>query len=296
MNVLIAGWFSFEDMGATAGDVICRDLVVEWLSSAGIDCEIAVALPFTGGVDWKDIAADDYSHVIFVCGPFGNGWPVTDFLEKFNACELIGLNLTMLDQLENWNPFDLLLERDSNRMISPDLTFLAEPKRVPVVGVILADRQKEYGKRAKHDLANAAIEKLLSARDAAVVKIDTRLDPNRTGLRTAAELESVIARMDLVVTTRLHGTVLALKNGIPALPIDPIAGGHKVRRQVSCLEWPVCLEADRLSDSELNDAFDFCLTASARRAARECGLRATQALQDIKENVLQQFQPTRQEV
>ena len=36
--------------------------------------------------------------------------------------------------------------------------------------------------------------------------------------------------MDAVVTTRLHGTVLAIKNGVPPVVIDPIAGGRKVLR------------------------------------------------------------------
>jgi hypothetical protein len=27
MRILIAGWFSFDDMGATAGDMIARDIV-----------------------------------------------------------------------------------------------------------------------------------------------------------------------------------------------------------------------------------------------------------------------------
>ena len=26
MRILVAGWFSFEDMGATAGDIIARDI------------------------------------------------------------------------------------------------------------------------------------------------------------------------------------------------------------------------------------------------------------------------------
>ena len=154
---------------------------------------------------------------------------MTELFERFRDCEFIGLNLTMLDDLENWNPFALLMERDSNlrRPARSDVS-LPISADVPVVGLILADRQKEYGKKAKHAHANAAIEKLFASREAAVVQIDTRLDHNRTGLRTPGEIESLIARTDLVVTTRLHGTVLAIKNGVPALVIDPIAGGHKV--------------------------------------------------------------------
>ena len=52
------------------------------------------------------------------------------------------------------------------------------------------------------------------------MQIDTRLDvPNNSGLRTPAEIESLIAAMDVMVTTRLHGTVLALRNGVPAIPL-----------------------------------------------------------------------------
>ena len=52
----------------------------------------------------------------------------------------------------------------------------------------------------------------------------------RRELRTAEEVESLIARMDVVLTTRLHGLVLALKHGVPVVAIDPIAGGAKLRR------------------------------------------------------------------
>lgn len=296
MKVLIAGWFSFEEMGATAGDLLCRDLVARWLQEAGLPFEVATAAPFTGGVAWESEDPKEYSHLIFVCGPLGNGWPVADMLERFRDCELIGLNLTMLDDLENWNPFALLLERDSNRTARPDLTFLSPPRPVPVVGLILADRQKEYRERALHARANAAIDELLSSREAAVVRIDTRLDHNRTGQRTAAEIESLIARMDLVVTTRLHGTVLALKNGVPALVIDPIAGGHKVHRQTKTLNWPICFAADGLLDTELQEAFDFCLTDEARTQARECSRRAKQLLAGVPGELLGQLQRNPQEV
>lgn len=296
MRVLVAGWFSFEDMGATAGDLICRDLVVEWLANAGVHCDVAVAAPFVDGVSWEEVPAADYSHVIFVCGPFGNGWPVADFLAKFSGSELIGLNLTMLDELENWNPFDLLIERDSNRAFRPDLSLLATARPVPVVGLILADRQKEYGTRALHEAANAAIDCLLRSQEASIVAIDTRLDHNRTGQRSPAEIESLIAKMDLVVTTRLHGTVLALKNGVPPLVVDPIAGGHKVSRQVAALDWPVCIAADRLNASDLQQAWEFCLSVEARERADSCARRARQALQTVQTQFLQQLGRVGQEV
>src|SRR5262245_37371306 len=131
-------------MGATAGDLLARDLACEWLTRAGHSYDVAHAPPFTGGVDWRGVDPTHYSHVVFVCGPFGNGPPVTAFLERFSGRQLIGLNLTMLDTLEAWNPFDLLLERDSSAAANPDITFLSRAPKVPVVGVVLIHPQPEY--------------------------------------------------------------------------------------------------------------------------------------------------------
>ena len=51
----------------------------------------------------------------------------------------------------------------------------------------------------------------------------------------------MIGRADVVVTTRLHGLVLALKQGVPALAVDPVAGGAKVAAQAAVWGWPVLL-------------------------------------------------------
>lgn len=270
MRTLVAGWFSFEQMGATAGDLMTRDLACRWLEEAGRAYDVAVASPFAGGVDWRAIDPAAYDQVVFVCGPFGNGAPLTEFLERFAGRRLIGLNLTMLDSVERWNPFDLLWERDSDRATRPDMAFAAPTALVPVVGVVLVHGQKEYKGRALHGVANEAVERLIASREMAVVRIDTRLDVNGTGLRTPGEVESLIARMDVVVTTRLHGTVLALKHGVPVVAIDPIAGGAKIKRQAETVGWPFVFTADALSDEALTEAFAGCLADGARIRARAC--------------------------
>ncbi|MFO0965418.1 MAG: polysaccharide pyruvyl transferase family protein [Gemmataceae bacterium] len=279
MKTLVAGWFSFELMGASAGDLLARDVACAWLREAGHDLDIALAAPFTGGVDWRSASPADYAQVVFVCGPFGNGPPLTDFLERFRNVPLVGLNLTMLDTLEAWNPFDILIERDSSARAHPDLAFLAPPARVPLVGVVLIDSQPEYKRRDRHETANAALRRLVAARDVAAVPIDTRLDTqNQAGLASAAQIESLLARMDCVVTTRLHGAVLALKNGVPALALDPVAGGAKIRRQLETLGWPVVFNADTLDDNAMAAAFDWCLSEEARQEAARCAARASRVL------------------
>ena len=179
----------------------------------------------------------------------------------------------MLDPLDVWNPFDVLLESDSSSRVRPDLSLLTPRTQVPVVGIVLVHAQKEY-RQGLHDTVHEAIDRLVASRPMATVRIDTRLDVNATGLRSAVEVESLIARMDVVVTTRLHGLVLALKNGVPAVAIDPIAGGAKVSRQAAILGWPMCLPADGASDCAIRDAFEYCLTPQARVEADTCVERA----------------------
>ncbi len=286
---LVVGWFSFEEMGATAGDVIAGDLACEWLEAAGHEVEVAYAGPFEGGVDWRTADPERYDYVVFVCGPFGNGPPVTEFLEHFAGRPLIGLNLTVLDPLDQWNPFHLLVERDSSATARPDMTFLAPPPRAPVVGLVLRTAGSEYGDRNKHERAHAAARRLTELREMAVVPIDTRLDRNSTGLRTPGEVEALIARMDVIISTRLHGLVLGLKNGVPVVAIDSIEGQGKVTRQAETLGWPVRLTLDELDDETLVKAFDFCLGDEARDEARACRERAVRLLEEARDDLIAQL-------
>jgi hypothetical protein len=289
MKALVAGWFSFEQMGATAGDLLARDVVCEWLARAGCAYDVALAPPFEGGADWTRVDPKAYSHLIFVCGPFGRSWQITSFLERFSGCRLIGINLSMLESLEAWNPFDLLLERDSSRTARPDLSFLSREPKVPVVGVVLIDAQPEYRAHDVHRSANEAILSLVTARHLAAVRIDTRLDANRTGLRTPAEIESLVARMDVVLTTRMHGLALALKNGVPVVAVDPVLGGAKVKRQAETLRWPCAFTPETATQESLRRAYDFCLSEEARAKANECAAFARSSLASEAERFCRDF-------
>jgi hypothetical protein len=283
MQTLVAGWFSFNGMGATAGDLISRDIVCSWLREAGLSFDIALAEPFAleGGVDWRNIDAERYSNVVFVCGPFGNGWPLTEFLSMFSNARLIGVNLSLLQPLEDWNPFHLLFARDSSLASHPDISFHGKPSNVPVIGVILVHKQKEYGKRALHERAEAIINNFLSHTEAAVVYIDTAIPNNKGQLRTPAEVEALIKKMDLVITTRLHGVVLALKNEIPVIPIDPIVGGAKITQQVRTIGWPILFNAESLNISSLFAAYKFSLTSEARLQAKKIAGRSILEVEKI---------------
>lgn len=282
MKILVAGWFSHEKGHATAGDLLAAELTCDWLERAGYSYDIAVDPPFKGGINWRLTNPKDYSQVIFVCGPFSQGPLEAEFLKHFAGCRLIGLDLTMLIPLNKWNPFDVLFERDSSVCGRPDITFLSPRKLVPVVGVCLVESYEG----AMDTVANAAIRQFLASQEVSIVEIDTRLDTNSTGLRTPAEVESLLARMDLVVTTRLHGTVLALKNGVPVISIDPEARGAKILRQAQTIGWPVVFTVDKLEDEALQQAFDYCLTSEARAKVRECRETAIKILEQTHDEFI----------
>jgi hypothetical protein len=281
VKILVAGWFSFENGHATAGDVLAREVVLRWLDARGWQYDVAAAEPFHGDVRWEAVRPEDYDAVLFVCGPFQRGELEMSFLRHFNGAPLFGLNLSLPEELDSWNPFLRLWERDSPRTARPDLVFLSDAKPVPVVGVC----KVEPYPGGLTGVTDPAIDALLGARHVAVVAIDTRLDVNEIGLRTPAEVESLISRTDALVTTRLHGLVLALKNGVPAVAIDPESGGAKLARQAETVGWPICFIADKLDSRALEAALDYCLTEDARALARACAERARRLLAALDADV-----------
>lgn len=129
----------------------------------------------------------------------------------------------------------------------------------------------------------AVVLRLLASREATVIDVNTRLDANATGLRTHAEVEALLARMDLVITTQMHGMILALKHGIPVIAIDPEAGGAQVVRQASVVGWPVVITSAALTEVALQKAFDDCLTDEVRAKAQECRVRAESSLLTLRD-------------
>jgi hypothetical protein len=256
VKTLVAGWFSSESGHATAGDLITRDLVCEWLQAARHPYDLAVAPPFTGALTGAPQTLEITRTSCFVCGPFGPGGWEREFLDRFAGCRLIGMDLSMKVPLDEWNLFDLLIERDSSARANPDLSFLSRQALVPVVGIC---RVEDY-EGAPITEANLAIDRLIGSKQISIVEIDTRLDEHSTGRRAPVEVESLLARMDAVVTTRLHGTVFSLKNGIPVVAINPEVGRWKIRCQAESIGSPVIFNVDNLTDDTLQKALDFCLT------------------------------------
>src|SRR3954452_246665 len=136
-KALVVGWFSLPFGGATAGDLASLEVVRRWLGEAGWDHDVAFGEPLDGGVDWRGAAPDAYSHVIHVCGPVGRELEVAQILARFADCTLLAVNVSVVG---HDGAFARVIARDGR----PDLAFLADGPRVPVVGLTFVQPQAEY--------------------------------------------------------------------------------------------------------------------------------------------------------
>lgn len=270
MRVLVTGWPSFLHGEATAGDVLAMEAVRAALTRAGVECRLAWSPVFRpGGLDLDRADPASYTHLVFACGPL-HGRQVEDLHRRYAGCTRVAVGVSVVDPADPAvTGFDAVLARDApGGRPRRDLAALPATPSVPVAGVVLAPGQAEYGDRRRHDRVERELADWLAARECARLPLDTRLDPRDWRLfTTAAELESALRRLDVVVTTRLHGLVLALKNGIPALAVDPVGGGAKVTAQARAWGWPAVVTppaappGERVLDpEELDRWWTWCLS------------------------------------
>ncbi|MFQ5588403.1 MAG: polysaccharide pyruvyl transferase family protein [Nitrospiria bacterium] len=296
-RALLVGHFS------TVGDIESLDLVRGWLEEIDVDYDIApfkasVGKQMRGVVDASEVDPGRYRCLVMICGPVSR-----DMLEKlefdlsrFRHCVCIGVNLTMVTPLHIWNPFDVLLERDSDRLTRPDLTFLAQTGTVPVVGRCLVRKQTTYHGRERHDEAAQCFNDLIQRHNFAVLDLDTRWYLEKNSLKSAVHFLSALKRVDLLLTNRLHGMVYALKTGVPVIAIDAIEGGAKVAAQAKAIGWPQCILIQDATPARLDAAIAWCRSPLGREAAQACQKRVLPVLREVKRDFISAFESSRLEL
>lgn len=269
MRILLTGWFSFVHGEATAGDVLSLDAVRSVLGRRPYD--VAWSPVFRPGeLTLEEARPEAYTHVIFICGPL-HGPQVRWLHERYGRCRRIAVGVSVIDpQDPAATGFDVIIPRDAPGAVpSRDLSALPRFTPVPLAGIVLAPGQDEYGTERRHEWVRDRLTGWLAGQDCARLPLDTRLDSGDwRSFATPDQLLSVIGRLDVMVTTRLHGLVLALRCGVPALAVDPVAGGAKVAAQARAWDWPATLTTDELSAAMLDRWWQWCLSDAGRDAAR----------------------------
>jgi hypothetical protein len=268
MRVLLMGWASFLHGEATAGDVLSLRAAGAALSAAEIDHDVAWSPAFRPGtLHLPDAAPEDYTHVVFTCGPV-HGPQLRSLHERYAACRRIAVGVSVPDPADPAvTGFHRVLPRDGGGVAEPDLSLAASVSPAPVLGVVLAPHQPEYGHTGRHDEVHDALTGWLAGLDCARVPLDTRLaheDWQRCA--TPDQFVAALSKMDVVVTTRLHGLVLGLKAGVPVLAVDPVAGGGKVTAQAAALGRPVVAAEDAGDTALLDRRLKWCLSPEGRSA------------------------------
>ena len=284
MRVLVTGWPSFLHGEATAGDVLSMRRVRSALEGAGIECESAWSPVFTpGALTIEEADPERYTHLVFACGP-AYGPQLRWLHERFAACRRIAVGVSVVDRDDSAAAgFDDILARDNGGHSDLDLSASADSSTPAVTGLVLAPQQHEYGQRRRHDPVHDRLVHWVAGLDCATVELDTRLDTNSwRHCSTPDQFLALISRMDVVVTTRLHGLALALRMGVPALAIDPLACGGKVTAQARAWHWPALVSAERAIGPDADAAFDawwrWCLTDEATSAAKDRAAHSAEAL------------------
>lgn len=265
--VLVAWYGSFEGHG-TLGDLRSLEAVVSHLVALGHTVLHATAasldIPGARRVEWTEIAPDMVRAVVFVCGPILRHHPQTQaFFSHFAAATVGGVGVSLLPPGDEGhvNPFTFVLARQGAKEVHGDVAVVAPlPDAVPkrnrpttdrlVVGLSLRGAQYEYGANVCQHIEaeahfSALIERLATDRSVETVVLENHLV--RAG-KSPEAIEAAYRSCDLVLTTRFHGAVTALRAGVPFLAIDQIVGGAKVHPLLAPLGWPALFridEADR---------------------------------------------------
>ena len=251
MRVLLAGWFSFDEVIATVGDELGADVVTGWLTDLGIDHHVAWAPYMERGLDWRDVDPADYTHLVFVSGPLFDLPELRRLSEAFSGVQRWAVNVSVVSDAGR-ALFDRVWERDAAGLARPDLAVEGPDPEAPVVAVAFTPVQGEYGERSQAERVRGAIEEWLADRALPWFELDMDLF-EKPHARRPAQVEALVRRADVVVSMRLHALVLGLKHGRPVVACDPISGGAKVTSQATALDWPLVVPAEVLTADALDD-------------------------------------------
>jgi hypothetical protein len=284
-EVLVAWYGSFAGHG-TIGDLLSLESVVTRLAGEGWRVSHAsaadVVIPGAPRVDWEQVDPARFAAVVFACGPIIAGHPQTEALfSRFRDRPLLGVGVSLFDPCHELhaNPFTAVLARQGGMARFEDVALVAPQPVIPrpdgarrglVIGMALRGSQTEYGaanclSERVGRLAWAAAERLLARTGGRVLPIENHLA--RSG-RTPRGIEAGYAACDLVITSRFHGAMLALRHGVPFVALDQIRGGGKVAPLLEGRGWPHVLRVDDVDAAGVTRAAVAALAPEARLALR----------------------------
>lgn len=233
-----AGSLDFQCKHTTVGDVMALYNVATRLVQHGLQPRIA-----WGGnlfdldplrVDIRAVPPESVDCLVFVCGPLAEF--VRVICSRFEKARKVAVGVSLIDQLGTEKLFDAVVPRDSAALSTFDLAVanvgwphlhVDQRHQAPGLGICLVGRQAEYLADDKSNTIAVMIERLKSELRLQTTELNTLVYPARPNIY-CAEME--LQSRQILVTTRMHATLLSVFHRLPVISIDQIAGGAKVTR------------------------------------------------------------------
>lgn len=285
---LLFWWGSYGFRGGpTIGDLMAVDNLSSRLRQRGIEHAVIshreLRLPDHLPVD-DPYAIKPATKVVFVCGPITFCRDLNDLLSIHRHAIKIAAGVSVLGNHARMNRrFHHIVGRDG---IDPSYFDLAvseivEPAgngRFDVAGVCLRGPQGEYGARraAMAHQAESMFRHVLSGSALRPLEIDTVFSPGND----AEAIRAGFAASDIVLTTRMHGALLALAAGKPVIAIDQVPGGAKVSAVIGRTGWPFVFRAETVSAETVRAAFDELRTGKWRAQLLDAQARIRKLTED----------------
>ncbi|RVD19619.1 capsular polysaccharide synthesis protein [Mesorhizobium sp. M4B.F.Ca.ET.017.02.2.1] len=267
--VLLCWYGSLKDNG-TVGDLLAVQSVAARLKALGVNFRhltASSAFEISGErITPEEVVHNDYATLVFVCGPVIKHHPIVEtIVRRFPSARKIGISISLFapDHINYAQPFDIALAREGGPQRFEDVAILAPwrvtekrmraPNEPLVVGLVLRGEQSEYGPNSSlHDRTSTLTSHVLNALtikyQVKTVEIEHHL--TRSG-RAPFEIEGLYSSCDLVLTSRFHGAILAMRSGVPFIAIDQIRGGGKLTNLLSTSGWPYVYRIEHANGDDM---------------------------------------------
>ncbi len=281
---IIVTWYgSFSESG-TIGDYLSVKALTEQLASNNLTFDCLCYKSFEGLrgkiILTDELNPDNYDILIFCCGPIIKDHPfLIDIINKFKKCFKIGLGISLFPNNHSnyFNPFDIVYARENGDGEFNDIAIIASTNKDKIkkikkpftIGLVLRNFQTEYGEEncmhgETNSILNTLAKRLLkkynspvkflfksNKEKARIITIENHLERSRM---TPQEIEDLYLSCDIILTSRFHGFIIAIKNNIPVIAIDQINNGAKVFNLISRTGYPYVWKINEAKDSVLYKA------------------------------------------